>query len=118
MLARLVSASPLLLLLACSAPGEGVPTKQVEPFKPLLSLRPVAVVIAREATQAFQAEINYPEGITYIRQPVSWRVLEPGGGTVNGAGVYTAPNAPGIYHVQVRRDDFPEVLAVATVTVK
>ncbi|WP_285571232.1 hypothetical protein [Geothrix limicola] len=89
-----------------------------EPFVPVLSLRPVAVKLGRGATQAFQAEINYLEGVRYLRQPVAWRVMETGGGTITAAGLYTAPDTPGTYHVQVRRDDFPEVTALATVVVK
>ena len=118
MLIRPAVASSLLLAFACSTPGDAVPSRSAESFKPVLNLRPVAVTLAVGSTQAFQAEINYPEGMNYIRQPVSWRVLEPEGGTVSGAGLYTAPQAPGTYHVQVRRDDFPEVSVLATVTVK
>lgn len=109
---------PLLLALACTTPGDAVPTKSTDSFKPLLSLRPVAVSLAKGATQTFQAEINYPEGVRYMRQPVGWRVMEPEGGSITGAGLYTAPAAPGVFHVEVRREDFPEVTAIATVTVK
>lgn len=115
---RLIASAALLSNLACTAPGDSVPAKPAEPFKPALSLRPLAVSLARNATQAFQAEINYPEGMSYLRQPVAWSVVEPGGGTVNGAGLYTAPAVAGIYHVQVKREDFPNVTATATVTVK
>ena len=47
--------------------GSAMPTKSAEPFKPSLSLRPVAISLAKGATQAFQAEINYPEGMRYMR---------------------------------------------------
>jgi hypothetical protein len=116
---RLLSlSSALLLTLACQAPGGTVPAKPAEPFVPSLSLRPLSVTLHRGATQTFQAEINYPEGVRYMRQPVGWRVVEPEGGTINGAGLYTAPAAAGTYHVEVRREDFPEITATATVTVK
>jgi hypothetical protein len=118
MLNRVLPFSTLLLALACHAPGDAVPAKPAEPFKPLLNLRPVAVTLARGATQTFQAGINYPDGARYLRQPVGWRVVESGGGTIDGAGLYTAPDLPGTYHVEVRREDFPEVTATATVTVK
>jgi hypothetical protein len=118
MLIRALSATSLLLAFACTAPGNAVPTKTAEPFKPALSLRPVAVSLAKGATQAFQAEINYPEGVRYIRQPVAWSVVEAEGGAITGAGLYTAPATAGTYHVQVKREDFPEVTATATVTVK
>ncbi len=118
MLTRTASLATLVLILACHAPGDAVPAKPAEPFKPALSLRPVAVTLAPGATQAFQAEINYQEGMRYLRQPVGWRVVEADGGTITGAGLYTAPAATGTFHVQVRREDFPEITAVATITVK
>lgn len=114
MLIRTLSMTSLLLAAACNAPGTAVPA---EPFKPVLSLRPVAVSLARGAAQVFQTEINYPEGMRYIRQPVVWRVVEAEGGTITSAGLYTAPATAGTFHVQVRREDFPELSATATVTV-
>ena len=118
MINRLMSTTTVLLMFACNAPGDAVPAKSAEPFKPSLSLRPVAVSLIRGTTQAFQAEINYPEGMRYMRQPVAWSVVEAEGGTITGAGLYTAPAAAGTFHVQVKREDFPEVTATATVTVK
>jgi len=117
-LLRIFAASSLPLVFACSAPETAVPAKPAEPFQPALSLRPVSVSLAAGATQSFQVEINYQEGVNYVRQPVGWRVVESGGGTITSAGLYTAPRAAGTYHIQVRREDFPEMTAVATVTVK
>ncbi len=118
MMHRLFSATAILLAFACTSPGTTVPPKPAEPFVPRLALRPVAVGLARGATQGFQAEINYPEGMRYLRQPVAWRVVEPEGGTITAAGLYTAPAVPGTFHVEVRREDFPDITATATVTVK
>lgn len=117
MLPRILLTTTALLAFGCQ-PGEPVPTKPAGPFVPSLSLRPVAVTLARETTHTFQAEINYPEGMRYMRQPVVWSVVEPEGGSITPAGLYTAPAAPGTFHVQVQREDFPEVVATATVTVK
>lgn len=118
MLNRMLTFPVLLLAFACTSPGTTVPPKSTEPFVPRLALRPVAVSLARGAAQGFQAEINYPEGMRYMRQPVAWRVVEAEGGTITAAGLYTAPASPGTYHVEVRREDFPGVTATATVTVK
>lgn len=115
---RIFAASSLLLVLACQAPGTVESARPAEPFVPTLGLRPLAVRLAKGASQPFQAEINYPEGTNHLRQPVAWSVLEAGGGSIDGAGVYTAPAAAGTYHVQVKREDFPDVTATATVTVK
>jgi len=118
MLNRALPLGALLLSLACSAPGDAVPAKNAEPFKPTLRLRPLALSLAKGATQPFQAEINYPEGMRYMRQPVAWSVVEAEGGSIDRAGVYTAPAAAGTFHVKVVREDFPEVSATATVSVK
>jgi hypothetical protein len=118
MLIRALSATSLLVAIACTTPGNAVPTKPEEPFKPVIALRPVAVNLATNATQSFQAEINYPEGVRYMRQPVSWRVVEAEGGTITSAGLYTAPAKPGTFHVEVKREDFPDTTATAVVTVK
>lgn len=117
MLKHRLPLSLLLLGLACSTPKATVPPAVPASFKPTLVLRPTAVALIPGATQAFQAEINYPEGIRPLRQPVSWSVVEAEGGTITPAGLYTAPGRYGTYHVQVKRDDFPDLVMTATVTV-
>ena len=117
-LVRILAAGTLLLAPACKAPGTHEPPKPEEPFIPRLTLRPVAVSLGMGATQTFQAEMNVQRGVHYPSGPVGWRVVEPGGGTITTAGLYTAPATPGTYHVQVRREDFKEVTAVAMVVVK
>lgn len=118
MLIRACSVSVLLLAIACQAPEAAAPAKPAEPFVPAISLRPVAVSLGRGATQPFQVEINYQAGGRYLRQPVGWRVVEPEGGSLDGTGIYRAPATAGIFHVEVRREDFPDIRATATVTVK
>lgn len=117
-LIQVLSLSSILVALACSNPGNAVPAKPAEPFVPSISLRPVAVSLARGATQPFQAEINYQEGVRYQTQPVGWRVVEVGGGTIDGTGLYTAPATAGTYHVEIRREDFPDIKTTAIITVK
>jgi hypothetical protein len=118
---RLLLPLSLLLMPGCTGPEATVkpaPTKEAEPFAPTLSLRPTSVTLLPGGTQAFQAEINYPVGRRYLRQPVAWSVVEPEGGSITGAGVYTAPTKPGTYHVRAEREDFPEVKVTATVVVR
>ena len=117
-LLRSLSAIVLLVLAGCTPPGTTGPVTPAEPFVPTLSLRPVAVSLNRRNSQSFQAELNFVEGTRYLRQPVLWSVLEADGGSLTQAGLYTAPDTPGTYHVRIRREDFPEVVATATVTVK
>ena len=113
-----LSLSLLLLGLACAAPKAAVPAPAPDPFKPFLVLRPTAVALIPGASQAFQAEINYPEGVRPLRQPVAWAVIEPDGGTITPTGVYTAPARYGTFHVEARREDFPEVRVAATIVVR
>ena len=51
-------------------------------------------------------------------QVVSWSVQEAQGGTVSATGVYTAPGAPGTYHVIATSQADPTQSASATVTVQ
>lgn len=48
---------------------------------------------------------------------VRWSVLEPGGGTVDGSGVYRAPQVPGAYTVQAQVPGEPGARAVLRVKV-
>lgn len=87
-------------------------------FKPSLSLQPKAVTLAPGAAQSFSAQINYePDGPRFPRQPVTWAVVEAGGGEITRTGLYTAPSRPGTYHVKAEREDHPGVSDIATVTV-
>lgn len=87
-------------------------------FKPTLTLSPKAVTLAAGATQSFSAQINYePDGPRFPRQPVTWTVVEAGGGEITRTGLYTAPSGAGTYHVKAEREDHPGVANTATVTV-
>lgn len=90
------------------------------PFKPTLTLTPRKVTVNRGGVVAFSASINYePNGPRFPRQPVKWTVEEgPLGGSITHAGVYTAPEIPGTYHVKAEREDFPGVSARAKVKVR
>lgn len=87
-------------------------------FKPTLSLQPKAVTLAPGTSQSFSAQINYePDGPRFPRQPVTWTVVEAGGGEITRTGLYTAPSNPGTYHIKAEREDHPGVSDTATVTV-
>jgi hypothetical protein len=87
-------------------------------FKPTLKLSPRAVTLAPGANQSFSAQINYePDGPRFPRQPVTWTVVEAGGGEITRTGLYTAPAGSGTFHVKAEREDHPGVSDTATVTV-
>lgn len=131
--ASLASILSLALLLACATPTstpfrshspvptlhpDNAPSDDKPAFQPFLRLSPMEASTAPGDTVRFSVSINYdPTGPRYIRQPVTFRVEEADGGSVDFAGLYTAPPQPGVYYVVARRDDFPEVQARATVTV-
>ncbi len=136
-----------LLLLACKAPATRPPVPDPQPaparpparaeldepkatvivetlrgssFQPSLDLTPMEATVASGGTVSFSANMNYPEGIRYMRQPVKWEVMEAEGGAVTMHGLYTAPTAAGTFHVKVTRTDAQgqNLSRTATVTVK
>ncbi len=77
-----------------------------------VTVNPPSASLQAGATQPFTATV------TGTANPmVAWSVLESGGGTVNGAGLYTAPGTAGIYHVKATSVADPSKGAQATVTV-
>ncbi len=50
-------------------------------------------------------------------QAVTWSVLEPGGGTITPAGVYTAPSTAGVYHAVATSQADPTRSASVAITV-
>ena len=96
----------------------GLQSNHASAFKPTLKLSPKAVTLAPGATQSFSAQINYePDGPRFPRQPVTWTVLEAGGGVITPAGLYTAPLSTGTYHLKAEREDHPGIAGTAMVTV-
>lgn len=88
------------------------------PFLPRLSIQPAQLSVLPGGQRLLMADINYPPQMRYIRQPVSWQLLDADGGQVHAiSGVYEAPSRPGVYRVQAQRDDYPEVKATVKITV-
>jgi sugar lactone lactonase YvrE len=73
----------------------------------LLHLAPTTISLARRASQQFSANLA-----------VSWAVVESDGGTVDGNGLYVAPNQTGTFHVSATTVDAPVQSATATVSVE
>lgn len=93
-------------------------TVEAQPqFVPTLELENRYVTLMPGQSFAFTAVTNYPPNVRYIRQPVTWTVVEPTGSSITLNGLYIAPNTAGIYHVKVTREDFPELSATAEVKV-
>ncbi|MFZ6735638.1 hypothetical protein ACO0LG_27210 [Undibacterium sp. Ji42W] len=96
--------------MSCSGPGLWETAAYID-------IAPGALIMAPDSKRMFTAAMNYPPLIDYIRQPVSWQVVEANGGTININGEYTAPNKPGTYHVRAQREDYPSLSTTALVVV-
>ncbi|HEX9083074.1 MAG TPA: hypothetical protein VF768_12410 [Holophagaceae bacterium] len=106
---RGVAALSLLLGgLACQPPRPALP----EPPAVQLSIRPEAVTVT--AGHAFQFGHRVASTGSLA---VTWRVVEPGGGSLDATGRYQAPDHPGTWTVEVRSLADPRQAAQARVTV-
>ncbi len=79
---------------------------------PQLTISPPAVTLPPNGTQTFTAS-----AVGSANNSVTWTIQETGGGQINGAGFYTAPNAAGFYHVIATSIEETAVNASATVIV-
>lgn len=86
-------------------------------FIPTLSVEHHIVNVMPGGSITLKADINYPPNVVYVRQPVSWSMVEAGAGEISLQGVYTAPAKSGIYHAKVQRDDFPSIYVVVEILV-
>lgn len=98
----------ILALAACRPPKPALPT-----------LPPVALTLQpTEATVTVGHELQFGHRITSgSGTGVDWRVLEPGGGTVDALGRYRAPERTGVFTVEARSEADPARAARARVTV-
>lgn len=102
------SLTVLLGGLACQPPHPAPPA----PPPVLLILQPAS------ATVTAGHGIQFGYRITSSRQMgVGWRVLEPGGGTVDAQGRYLAPDQPGVFTVEARPLADPARAVLARITV-
>lgn len=78
-----------LLLTSC---GGG--STQATPSVISVTITPNMNTVPQGGTQAFFATVQGSSN-----QAVTWSVQEGAGGSITSAGMYTAPNTPGVYHV-------------------
>lgn len=77
-----------------------------------ISVTPTTAMVLPNATQAFGSSVT---GTTNTN--VTWSVVEVGGGSINGSGLYTAPATPGTYTVKATSAADNTKIATAAVTV-
>lgn len=113
---RTVSATLMLMALAACGGGGGSDDPGGggggDPAPVSITISPAAVSVAASATHQFTCTVT---GST--QAGCTWAVTEPGGGTVNGQGLYSAPTAAGAYHVVATSVANTSKTATATVTV-
>lgn len=107
----------LSALVACG--GGKPPAPEPEPAPELEPEPEVAVEISPEAITLQQgASATFTASVTgTVNHAVVWSVAGIGGGSIDGAGVYTAPTSPGVYTVVATSVADPSKSATATVTV-
>ena len=103
--------SPLLLALGCGH-GGGSSTSPTPMPGDILLPQPLAPSVQTGQVVAFSATIN-----AQATTAVTWSVVEAAGGSITSGGLYTAPAAPGVFHVQVAFPATPGTTAQAVVTV-
>lgn len=81
-----------------------VPPDMMTPNPPVVT--PSTMTVPRLGSQAFTSSA-----------PVTWSVVETGGGSIDATGHYTAPGLVGTYHVRAALVDDPNVTATVSVTV-
>lgn len=89
-------------------------------FVPVLSVPGRLITLMPGASIGLRADNNYPPNVTYlanIKQPVTWSVVEADGGTITPTGLYTAPQKSGVFHVVVKRDDYPRLFITLDINV-
>ena len=78
-----------------------------------VAIEPPSAIVGASGAVAFAAAVRGCGDDA----PVAWSVQEAGGGTVTAAGAYTAPAAPGTYHVVATVQGDASVRATAAVLV-
>src|SRR6476661_5923577 len=104
--ANLLSVWLLALVLGCTGGVGGAGTTPGN-LGPSLVVTPAGSSVAVRRSLAFSASRN--------GAPVSvqWSVQEPGGGTIDDAGMYRAPSVPGTFHVVATDVSNAAVTAIA-----
>jgi O-glycosyl hydrolase len=77
-----------------------------------IGLNLTTATVAQGATQAFACNVTGA-----VNTACTWSVTEAGGGSVSAAGLYTAPNTAGTFHVVAKSSADPSKTASATITV-
>lgn len=109
----LSSLQAALLLAALSACGPTSPGHDPGAAQTVtVGVEPASAEVRAAATAQFAATVTGTADTGVV-----WTVVEASGGSITSAGVYTAPAAPGVFHVRATSRAAPAVSADGIVTV-
>jgi hypothetical protein len=106
---RIVAAALLGVLAGCA----NATARSVLGGPVAVAVRPSSALIAPQATVRFSASVSGTANTA-----VTWSVTEPGGGSVDGSGLYFAPASTGTFHVVATSAADPAATGVAQVVVQ
>ena len=112
---RFIAGTGTKVTLTCkvtNAAGDSVTSSLVIPLAISVGIRPEIVTLTVGSGIKFGSSIQGGSSLLLL-----WNVEEPGGGRVDGAGNYTAPETPGTFTVRVMAKDDPSQSARAQVKV-
>jgi hypothetical protein len=101
-----------IVAVAFLASCQNSPGPMAAPAAETYGVLPAAATLTVGGGTTFAAKYDGGPALAVV-----WRVLEPAGGTVDGAGRYLAPDLPGLYTVQARFKYSADRTATAMVTV-
>jgi len=104
---------PLLAVLACSSAQVESAAAVSAPQGVAVEVRPASATLGLGGTAQFAAVVTGT-----VNTAVTWQVQEASGGSVDAAGLYSAPGAAGTYHVVATSVADGNRAASATITVQ
>ncbi len=118
-----MSAAGLYIAPATAGSYHVVATSHADPSKTASATvtvtAPVAIAVSPQSASVIAGRtVQFTATISgTMNTGATWSVLESGGGTVSASGLYTAPSAPGTYHVEATSIADSTQTRTATVTV-
>jgi hypothetical protein len=108
-----VAIAVFLGLAGCTGSAGSAGTTPPAPQGVEVRISPASAAVDPAGTAAFAAQVTGT-----ATTAVTWSVQEANGGSVDPNGIYTAPTAPGTYHVVAASNAVPASQAIAEVTVR
>ncbi len=106
------------LVVACASPEPGMKHPASDDITPEPGSATTVSFSIDGAPLAFGEKLALRAHVTGATDPgVLWEIEEEDGGSITSAGVYTAPEWPGTFHLVARSREYPEAASRASVAV-